>query len=236
VITPFWTTRSAILVLNLLNTEARRSLVLDDEAFDWLSATSRAQMIERSHHGELPIQSLLAVEDPGVALAFRGRCQAAGRSGATSGSVMPKQPIFSKRAIGAALLFLLFRPGKVDGAHRQAALDAEECRDRRVDARHLHSYQASEQRASASAAVALKSNAADVQFLESGQQFEREGVFSPVLVNDWRDLGLHETHAPVSEALVPRRSRFQRVRKKSLFGAGSGFCPCPVLTCVGVAI
>jgi len=46
-----------------------------------------------------------------------------------------------------------------------------------------------------SVAPILKPKPADVQFLESRKQFEREGVLGPISVDDRRDLGLHErTH------------------------------------------
>ena len=181
------------LVLNLLDAEARRGLVLDDEGFD-LVVSDVARPDDRNvAPRRVADPFLLAVEDPGVALAFRGRHQAAGRSGTHQRLGQAETAdLFEASHRRQPLLLLLFRSGKVDGAHRQAILDAEEGRDRRVDARHLHCRQAKKERASASAAVALKSKAADVEFLESRQQFKREGVFSPVLVNDRRDLGLHE--------------------------------------------
>ena len=71
-------------------------------------------------------------------------------------------------------------------------MHSEECRDRGIEPRHLHRDQADQQLASAGASVPLDAEAADVQLLEGGEQFEREGVFDPVLVDYRRDLGFHE--------------------------------------------
>jgi len=68
----------------------------------WLSARSRAQMMEHRTMARCR-SSLLAVEDPGCRP--RASLSSAGRGDApkpTSGSVRPKQPIFSKRAIGGS--------------------------------------------------------------------------------------------------------------------------------------
>ena len=48
-------------------------------------------------------------------------------------------------------------------------MDAEEGRDRHVEARHLHGDQAKEQYAAASAAIAFHPNAADVELLHRWQ-------------------------------------------------------------------
>ena len=68
----------------------------------WLSATSRAQMIETSHHGALPIHRfwplMIQVSPSRFAVVVRPPPV----PGTTSGSVRPKQPIFSKRAIGGS--------------------------------------------------------------------------------------------------------------------------------------
>src|SRR6266704_966044 len=64
----------------------------------WLSATSRAQTIETSHHGALPIQrfSPLRIHVSPSRFAVVSRPPPAPEP--TSGSVRPKQPIFSMRA------------------------------------------------------------------------------------------------------------------------------------------
>jgi len=54
-----------------------------------------------------------------------------------------------------------------------AAVYAEECTDRRVDARHLHRDEAEQLLATARAAVTLKAEPANAELLERRQQFER---------------------------------------------------------------
>ena len=128
------------LVLDLLDAEAGRGLVLDDEAFD-LIVSDIARPDDRDiAPRRIADPPLLTVEDPGVALALRRR-QSGRRScpEPTSGSVKPKQPIFSQRAIGGShFCFCSSDPSRVDRAHGQAVVDAEERRDRGVDARQLH--------------------------------------------------------------------------------------------------
>jgi hypothetical protein len=59
------------LVLNLLNAEARCSLVLDDEAFD-LVVSDIARPDDRNvAPGRVTYPFLLTVDDPGIAFAFR---------------------------------------------------------------------------------------------------------------------------------------------------------------------
>src|SRR5712692_4401844 len=162
------------LVLNLFDLEARRGLVLDDEGLD-LVVSDIARPDDRNvAPRRVADPLLLTVDDPGVALSFRDCRQAAGRSGTHQRlGEAEAADLFPASHWREPLLFLLFRSAKVDGTHRQAIVDTEECRDRRVEARHLHCYQAKEQRASASAAIALHSNAADVKLLHRRQEFKR---------------------------------------------------------------
>ena len=89
-------------MLDLLDAEAGRGLVLDDKALD-LVVCDIARPDDRDiAPRRIADPPLLAVEDPGVALAFGGRRQSAAAPEPTSGSVKPKQPIFSKRAIGGS--------------------------------------------------------------------------------------------------------------------------------------
>ena len=68
----------------------------------WLSATSRAQMIETSHHGALPIQRFWPFSTQVSPSRFAVVVRPPAVPEPTSGSVRPKQPIFSKRAIGGS--------------------------------------------------------------------------------------------------------------------------------------
>src|SRR4029453_18696249 len=81
--------------------------------FTWLSARSRAQMMETSHHVALPIHrfSPLRIQVSPSRLVVVVRPPEAPKP--TSGSVSPKQPIFSMRAIGGShFCFLSFDPPK----------------------------------------------------------------------------------------------------------------------------
>ena len=91
------------LVLDLLDAEAGRGLVLDDEALDLVVGDVARPDDRDVAPRRVADPPLLAVEDPGVAFALRRR-QSDRRLAPepTSGSVRPKQPIFSKRAIGGS--------------------------------------------------------------------------------------------------------------------------------------
>ena len=141
----------------------------------WLSATSCAQMIEMSHHGALPIHRFWPLRTQVSPSRFAVVSQAATRA-------RPHQRLGQAEAADLfhaghrrqPLLLLLFRPDEVDRTHRQAVVDAEEGRDRGIDARHLHRDQAEQQRASPAAPVSLHPQPADVQLLERRQQLERK--------------------------------------------------------------
>ena len=99
---PFCTTLSAILFSIFSTLKPGVVLFSTMKPLTWLSATSRAQMIEMSHQGALPIQrfSPLRIQvSPSRFAVVRSPPDA---PEPTSGSVRPKQPIFSKRAIGGS--------------------------------------------------------------------------------------------------------------------------------------
>jgi hypothetical protein len=60
----------------------------------WLSATSRAQMIERSHHGELPIHFFWPLRIQALPSRLAVVIMPPPIPEPTSGSVRPKQPSF----------------------------------------------------------------------------------------------------------------------------------------------
>ena len=216
------------LVLDLLDAEAGRGLVLDDEALDLVVGDVARPDDRDVAPGRVADPPLLAVEDPGVALALRRRRQAAGRPGTHQRLGQAEAAdLLEAGHRRQPLLLLLLRSRGVDGAHGQAVVDAEEGRDRRVDARHLHRDQAEQQRTSASAPVSLHSQAAEIQLLERRQQFERECVLDPVLVDDRRDLGLHERTHLLQERAVPRRSRCRRAGRSRCSAPAAASVPCP---------
>src|SRR5260370_28260158 len=108
VIKPFCTTLRAILFWIFSTLKPGVVLFSTINALTWLSARSRAQMIEMSHHGELPIHFFwpLRIHVSPSRLAVVVRPPEVPEP--TRGSVKPKQPIFSQRAIGGSQLFFLF--------------------------------------------------------------------------------------------------------------------------------
>src|ERR1700733_15208891 len=127
------------LVLDLLDPEAGRRFVLDDEALDLVIAE-----IARPDDGEVAPRGIadpafLAIQDPGVALALRRRQQAA--AGARANQRLRQAEtadLLEACHRPKPFLLLLFRSVDVDRAHRQADMHANEGRDRWVDACELH--------------------------------------------------------------------------------------------------
>ena len=158
----------------------------------WLSARSRAQMIEMSHHGALPIHRFwpLRIQVSPSRFAVVGHAAACSRTHQRLGEAEAAD-LLEARHRRQPLLLLLLRPVEIDRAHRQAAVHAEEGAERSVDACHLHRDEAEQLLASARAAIALVSQAAEAQLLERRQQLERKRIVGPVLVDDRLDLGLH---------------------------------------------
>src|ERR1700693_4933597 len=105
VIRPFCTTLRAILFWIFSTLNPGVVLFSTIKALTWLSARSRAQMIEMSHHGELPIHFFwpLRIHVSPSRLAVVVRPPEVPEP--TRGSVKPRQPIFSQRAIGGGAVF-----------------------------------------------------------------------------------------------------------------------------------
>ena len=102
VIRPFWTTLSAILFSIFSTLKPGVVLFSTMKPLTWLSSTSRAQMIDTSHHGALPIHFFwpLRIQLSPSRLAVVVSPPPVPEP--TSGSVRPKHPIFSRRAIGGS--------------------------------------------------------------------------------------------------------------------------------------
>ena len=147
--------------------------------------------METSHHGALPIHRFcpLRIQVSPSRLAVVVIPPLVPEP--TSGSVSPKQPIFPSAPLRQPFLLLLLGSIEIDRAHRETAVYAPERAERRVDTRDLHRDEAEQLLAAAGAAIALKAEPADTEFLERRQQFERKRVIGPVLVDDRLDLGLH---------------------------------------------
>src|SRR5262249_12404761 len=144
------------LVLHLLDAEARRGLVFDDEAFDLVVGYIARPNDRDITPGRVADPPLLAIQDPGVAFTLRRRGEAAASSRAHQ-RLGPAEAadLSHARHRRQPLLFLLLRSNDCDRTHRQAAVDAEEGRDRGIDPRHFHRNQADQQLTPAEAAVAL---------------------------------------------------------------------------------
>ncbi len=179
-------------MLDLLDAEAGRRLVLDDEALHLIVAK-----IARPDDGEVAPwrvtdPTLLSIEYPGIALTLGRCCQTAARSRTDQRlGEAEAADLFPARHRRQPFLLLLLRSIEIDRAHGEAAVDAEEGAERCVGARQLHRDEAELLLATAGAAIALIAEPADTKVLDRWQQFERKRVIGPVLVNDRLDLGLH---------------------------------------------
>src|SRR5258707_14237770 len=99
---PFWTTLSAILFWIFSTLKPGVVLFSTMNPLTWLSSRSRAQMTETSHHGALPIQRFSPLRTQLSPSRFAVLVRPPEAPEPTSGSVRPKQPIFSTRAIGGS--------------------------------------------------------------------------------------------------------------------------------------
>ena len=144
-------------MLDLLDAEAGRGLVLDDEALDLVVGDIARPDDRDVAPRRVADPPLLAVEDPGVAFALRGRRQTAARSRTDQRlGEAEAADLFQARHRRQPFLLLLLRSVEIDRAHRQAAVHAEEGAERSVDARQLHRDEAEQLLASAGAAIALE--------------------------------------------------------------------------------
>src|SRR5260221_4552506 len=104
-------------------------------AFPWLSARSRAQMMDMSHHGALPIHffwPLMIQVSPSRFAVVNIPPEV---PDPTSGSVRPKQPIFSQRAIGGGhFFFFSFSPPREMGALAQPVWHPHQFPNHQADA------------------------------------------------------------------------------------------------------
>src|SRR5277367_1365036 len=118
------------LVLDLFDTEARRRLVLDDEALDLVVGDIARPDNRDIAPGSIADPSLLAIEDPGVALSLGGSQQAAARTRSHQRLGQAETAdLLEARHRRQPLLLLLFRSVDVDGAHRQADVHTYERRE-----------------------------------------------------------------------------------------------------------
>src|SRR5271155_5623773 len=115
------------LVLDLFDTEARRRLVLDDEALDLVVGDIARPDNRDIAPGSVADPPLLAVEDPAVALALSRGQHATAYPRAHQGLGQAETAdLLEARHRRKPLLLLLFRSVDINGAHRQAAVHAVE--------------------------------------------------------------------------------------------------------------
>src|SRR6202140_65608 len=110
VILPFWTTLSAILCSIFSTLKPGVDLFSTMKPLTWLSARSRAQMIETSHHGALPIHRFSPLRIPGPPGVFsRGHKPPAGPRAPQRLGQAKTADLFEPRHRRQPLLLLLFR-------------------------------------------------------------------------------------------------------------------------------
>src|SRR5215472_16887718 len=188
---PFCTTRNAILVL-IFSTEKPGLSFLTTKPLTSPDASSRAQMTFMSEKVELPIHFFWPLRIQVSPWRRQVVSMPPDVAEPTSGSVNPKQPIFSQRIIGGSQR--CFFAAQVDRARREASVNPPEGSDGGVDARHLHSDEAVEQPATAGGAVALVPDPCDidVERAQLGDDLVRELVPGPIVLDNRCDFGLHE--------------------------------------------
>src|SRR5215470_9727713 len=118
------------LVQHLLDAEAGRGLVFDNEALDLVVGQVACPDDRDITPRCVADPPFLAIEDPSVAFALRRRGEAAAGSRADQRlGEAEAADLFHARHRRQPLLFLLLRSSDRDRTHRQAAVNAEERRD-----------------------------------------------------------------------------------------------------------
>src|SRR5882724_1387736 len=155
------------LVLDLLDAETGRRLVLDDESLHLV-----VREVARPDDGDVAPwcvadPPLLSIENPGIAFTFGRRGHAAARSrtdqrlGETEAA-----DLFPAGHLRQPFLLLLLGSIEIDRAHGEAAVYAPERAERRVDARDLHRDETEQLLAAARTAVAVIAEPVDAELLE----------------------------------------------------------------------
>src|SRR5258707_1947479 len=165
------------LVLDLLDAETGRRLVLDDESLDVVVREIACPDDGEVAPWRVTDPPLLSIENPGVPFTLGRRGHTTARSRADQRLGQPETPdLFEARHLRQPFLLLLLGSIEIDRAHRQAAMYAPERTDRRVDTRDLHRDEAEQLLAATRAAVALKAESAKAELLERWQPFERKRI------------------------------------------------------------
>src|SRR5262249_19856553 len=100
-------------------------------------------------------------------------------------------------------LLLLLVAAQIDRARRKPGVDAVEGGVGRIDARHLHADEAVQQHGPAGGAIAPITDPGDVELAQLRHGLERKLRPRPAILDDRRDLALHEiAHASDDRALL----------------------------------
>src|ERR1700733_3181988 len=152
------------LVLNLLDAESGRGLVLDDEALHLIVGEVARPDDRNVAPRRVADPTLLAIEHPRVALALRGGGQpsAASRTDEWFGKAEAAD-LFPTRHRWQPFALLLLRSIEIDRAHCQTAVHAKERAKRCVNTRELHRAEPEQFLAPAGPAIAFEPNAAGAQ-------------------------------------------------------------------------
>src|SRR5260370_23850057 len=118
------------LVLDLIDAEAGRRLVLDDETLNLIIAEVSCPDDGNIAPGSVADPPLLAVEDPSVPVALCGRRQAAGGAGTYERLREPEPAhLLETGHWRQPLLLLFFRSLDIDRAHCQSFMHTLELRN-----------------------------------------------------------------------------------------------------------
>ncbi len=175
------------LVLDLLDAEAGRGLVLDDETLDLVVGFVAGPDDRHVAPWRIADPLLLAIEDPGIAIpARRGQEAAAGAGTHERLGEAEAADLLHPRHRRQPLLLLLLGAREVDRAHRESVVHAEESGHRRIDPSQLHGHEAEQLLAAAPAAIALEAKPTDIELTERRQKLERESILGPILADNRR--------------------------------------------------
>src|SRR5258708_848275 len=126
-------------MLDLLDAETGRRLVLDDESLHLIVGKIARPDDRNAAPRRVADPPLLAIENPGIAFTLGGCGHTAARSRTDQWlGEAEATDLFVTRHLRQPLLLLLLGAIEIDRAHRQAAMYAPECTDRGVDACNLH--------------------------------------------------------------------------------------------------
>src|SRR5262249_30764008 len=148
---------------------------------------------------------LLPVEDPAVAVAPRGGEEAPRRARADLGlGQAERADALEARHRRQPAPLLLLGAAEVDRAHREAAVDAQEGRHRRIDGGELHRDEPGDDVRAAGATVTLVAEAADAELAEARNHVIWKRRAIPMVIDDGLDALARERSHGGDELLIGR--------------------------------